>query len=368
MAQLNINKAEIGNAESNVSNYSVPAINTDAASGLEETEFMWNNWSRYLGYYKKIPELKRAIDAKAVWTLGKGYKADIPTTVLLDHVIGYGEDTFNTVLKNMLVTMHINGDAFAEIVRAENGTLINVKPLDPGTMKLIVDKKGVIKRYEQMSKTGKDGKIVNTFKPNEILHFVYNRIADEIHGISIIESVEECILRRNEALADWKKALHRNVKPLIMFKLSTDDEAKINNFISKMDKAVDKGENVYIPGEEAVKFEIISVPANATLNPMPWIEYNEDFFYKAVGVPSIILGGSKEFTEATAKISYLVFQQDVEESQLYIETQLFEQLGLKIELEFPASLQNELLSDEKKDSNSMAPIKPQEMSPSMNQE
>lgn len=369
MAQLNINNAATGNAETSVKNYSVPTINTDAANGLQETEYIWDKWSSYLGYYKKIPELKRAIDAKAVWTLGKGWKADIPTTVVLEHISGYGPETFNTILKNMLVTMHINGDAFAEVIRDEKtGELINLKPLDPGTIKLIVNKKGIIQRYEQMSKTGKDGKLVNTFKPREILHFVYNRIADEIHGTSIIESVEECILRRNEALSDWKKALHRNVKPLIMFKLSTDDATKINNFISKMDKAVDKGENVYIPGEDTVKFEILSVPANATLNPMPWIEYNEDFFYKAVGVPSIILGGSKEFTEATAKISYLVFQQDVEESQLYIETQLFEQLGLKIELEFPASLQNELLSDEKKDANSMAPIKPQEMYPNMQQE
>jgi len=376
MPEFNLDRATESNPD-NISDYSVDAQQTEGATGQDETEFMWENWSTYYGYYKKIPELKRAINAKAVWTVGKGYKAgetvndvflpNSATQVTLNNITGYGEDTFNQILKNMIITMHINGDAFCEIIRDEDsGLLLNLKPLDPGSMKMILNKQGIIKRYEQVNKLNK--KTLTKFKPNQILHFVYDRIADNAKGTSIIESVEECILRRNEALSDWRQALHRNVKPIIMFKLKTDDQATINKFIAKMDACIDKGKNIYIPGNDEVQFEILTVPANATLNPMPSIEYNEDFFYKAVGVPSIILGGSKEFTEATAKISYLVFQQDVEESQLYIETQIWEQLGLKIELDFPVSLQNDLLSDEQKDANSMNVIKPGEMSSNMNQE
>src|SRR3990167_2932666 len=137
MAQLNIAHAGTSNMSENVSSYSVPAVNTDAATGLNETEYMWDKWSQYLGYYKKIPELKRAINAKAVWTVGKGWKTpDTETEITLEHIKGYGEDTFNTIIKNMIVTMHINGDAFAEIMRDEkSGRIINLKPLDPGTMK-----------------------------------------------------------------------------------------------------------------------------------------------------------------------------------------------------------------------------------------
>jgi hypothetical protein len=72
-------------------------------------------------------------------------------------------------------------------------------------------------------------------------------------------------------------------------------------------------------------------------------------FYEVAQVPKIILGGSGEFTEASAKIAYLAFQQTIEEEQLFIEEQIFNQLGLTIDLEFPASLENELLSDNKKD-------------------
>ncbi|GAJ20677.1 unnamed protein product, partial [marine sediment metagenome] len=45
----------------------------------------------------------------------------------------------------------------------------------------------------------------------------------------------------------------------------------------------------------------------------------------------------------------LAYQQGVEEEQLFIEEQVLSQLNLVIELEFPASLENELLSDNKKD-------------------
>jgi hypothetical protein len=54
-----------------------------------------------------------------------------------------------------------------------------------------------------------------------------------------------------------------------------------------------------------------------------------------IGVPQIIVGGSQEMTEASAKIAF--------------EEAVLAQLNLEIELESPASLENELLSDKRKD-------------------
>lgn len=93
----------------------------------------------------------------------------------------------------------------------------------------------------------------------------------------------------------------------------------------------------------------MSVPSNSTLNPLPWREHLKDYFYQACGIPQIILGSSGEFTESTAKIAYLAFEQSVEDEQLLIESQVWQQLQLRINLEFPASLKNEMLSDEGKD-------------------
>ena len=209
------------------------------------------------------------------------------------------------------------------------------------------NRKGIIKRYEQRNKTGSD-KAKRVFRPQEIFHLTKDRIADEIHGTSIIESVQWVIDALSEATADQRKLMHRNVKPVIVFKLDEDNQTKIDKFITTMDQAIAKGENIYVP-QGTVEFEVLSIPPNATLNPMPWIEWLNGQFWKAVRIPQIIVGGSQEFTEATAKIAYLAFQQDVEEAQKDIEEQVWDQLGEEIKLNFPASLENELLSDEKKD-------------------
>ena len=94
--------------------------------------------------------------------------------------------------------------------------------------------------------------------------------------------------------------------------------------------------------------EIAATPANSTLNPLPWIQQLNQDFFQATGVPQIIVGGAQEITEASAKIAYLAFEQIIEEEQLFVEEQVLAQLGIEIDLEFPASLQNELLNDNRK--------------------
>jgi len=327
--------------------YKVDSIQTDGPADQEETTYTQEKFTEYLGYYKTIPELGSCIDARATWTVGKGYKAGKFVQTVLSQIRGFGKDTFNTILENMIRTMMIAGDSFAEIIRNEKQELINLKPLDPGVIRIVVNRQGIIKRYEQLSKTRKkqDNKV---FQPDEIFHLCRNRVADEIHGVSVIEKVEQIILMRNEAMADWKRVLHRNVDPMFVFHLDTDDIAEIAAFKSKMDAARAKGENLYVP-KDVITPEFIGTAPNASLNPLQWIDKLNDYFYEVCGTPKVIMGGGTEFTEASAKIVYLAFQQSVEEDQLYIEEEVGMQLGLEIELEFPVSLENDVLSDKAKD-------------------
>ena len=364
MAQYKIGSATSSDMTTNVDDYEVDALQTDGATGSDETEYQNTKFSTFLGYYKSIPEVKTAVDMRAIWTLGKGYKANPEVTVTLDSIKGWGRDSFNSILKNMIQTRRIGGDAFAEIIRDDKtGELINLKPLDPSTIKIVVDKRGIIKRYEQLSKTAGDS-TVKKYSPDKIFHLLNKRVADEIHGVSDIEAIENIIKANQESFNDMKTMMHRHVKPIMCFKLDTDDTTRINTFITKMDSVVNKGENIYIP-KDTVEFELIAVPANATLNPIPWREHLRNYFFQVVGIPQIILGSSGEFTESTAKIAYLAFQQSVEDEQLDIEEQVWNQLYLRIELTFPASLQNELLSDEAKDKNQGMEMQPSDMAAGM---
>jgi len=341
MGEYTISNADTGSLATAVTDYSVDAETTDGAEDIEWTN---SNWSQQLGYYKKIPELRNAVDALARWTIGKGFTSNEITMMTLGSIKGNGKDTFNSILKNLKRVCDTGGDSFAEIIRDEDGFLINLKPLDPSIVTIVGNSKGLIKGYKVRHKKGDTEKL---FKPEEIFHLSRERIADEIHGISLIDAVIDVILMRNEAMADEKILMHRHVKPIFIHHLDTDNAAEIAIYKAKADRAHAEGENIYVP-KGSVEIELSAVPANATLNPLPWIDRLNSYFYQITGVPQIIVGGSQEMTEATAKIVYLAWEQTVEEEQLYLEEQVLAQLNLEIELEFPASLKNEILASQEK--------------------
>jgi hypothetical protein len=343
MVYTNLDSAQTGGQKDVITDFSVPAQSTDAATGQKKTEWTNQRASEYLGYYKSIPELKIAIDAKATWTIGKGFTSNPITTLFLGTIKGNGKDSFNSILENLVRDYHIYGDAFAEIVR-EGERIINLKPLDPSTIKTIANEKGIIVEYEQSVSSGEAKK----FTKENMFHLMRNRVADEIHGVSIIDAVEWIILARNEAMTDYRKLLHRNVYPVRVWHLDSDNDSKIALFKAKVAASKGEGEDIFVP-KGAVQSELASVPANASFDPKSWIQMLNNYFYQAVGVPQIIIGGSQEITQTAGQVAYLAFEQTIEEAQLFIEEQVLNQLNLEINLTFPASLQNNLLSDQAKD-------------------
>jgi protein required for attachment to host cells len=261
---------------------------------------------------------------------------------MLDRVIGWGEDSIEAIFNNLIIQKKIFGDAFAEIIRDDRGLVLNLKPLYAGDMRVVVDSKGMIKYYEQRTKNNKDGAI--KFETHEILHLVNDRIANEIHGTSVIEAVQWVIDARNEAMADYRKVLHRNVVPVRIIEIDSDNTTKRDQLISQYQDAIAKGEVLVIPkGTVEIKDNTINIQ-----DPITWIKYLENFFYQAVGIPKVILGGSEEFTEASSKIGYLTFEQVYSKEQRELEADLLNQLGVTIKFNKPVSLKNELLQSESK--------------------
>jgi len=338
MPQTDIDSADTTSLTDEMEDWSVAQEDTDGASEDSEISYINTDWTKQLGYYKNIPELKIAIDTKANWVMGAGLEADEGTMLQLSIIKGNGKDSFNSILKNQSKVKDIGGDSFAEIITKDD-YLVNLKPLNPGTIKTVQNKQGRILRYEQISR-GKPNKI---FQPYEIFHLSRERIADEIHGISVSDSVENIIEARNEAMSDWKKVLHRNIQPKRIWYVDTDDVTEIAVFKAKVDEASRDFENIIVP-KGSVETEIATVAPNETLSALPTIDKYNDYFFQSVGVPQIIIGNAKEFTDASGKIVYLAFEQSIKAEQLYIEEQVRGQLNLHIELTFPASLQQDAIS------------------------
>lgn len=344
-----------------VDEFSVPSEVTEGAGVGGELRYQNPDWETDYGYYTSIPEFKVAIDTKATWAIGAGFTADETTTMLLSAVDGNGKDSFNSILKNMIKVKTISRDSFAEIIRDDDGVLVNLKPLDPSSIVIVQNDKGRIVRYEQVNKVTK--KIMHKFMPDEVFHLSHERMADEIRGTRIVDSLEYLIKARNEAMNDWRVVLRRNVRPMRIWYLDTDDATEVAAFKTKTDNAYGQTENIYVP-KGTVETEIATVAPNATLNPLQWIDRLNDYFFQAVNVPQIIIGNAKEFTDASGKIVYLSYEQSVKAEQLYIEEQILAQLNLDIQLTFPASLQNELISSREADPGMQA-AQPNDMTAEM---
>ena|SRR3990167_4188094 len=341
---LNIGAATASNLSTVVADVTVAPLQQDSAGSQEETIWQNNEWTQQWAWFNNVPEFHAAMLMKAIWVCGKGYEADPETTVILENISGTGKETFEDVLFNMCLISRVAGDAFAEIMEDEDGNLLNLKPLDPGSMRIHCNKKGMITKYSQI----KNG-IVETFNPREIFHLSHNKLADQIHGISDSKSIKDTFLAEYESFTDTRKIMHRQARPLVIFKLKTDDQAKITAFISKMDAAWNQGECIYIPDDEnMLAYEIVQVDVSNTI--LAWRNDINNKFYRAVGLPQILFGSAGS-TESGGKMEYLAHETVFEYEQRYLEKQVLNQLGLKIDLVPPTSLLPNLQTDQNKDSN-----------------
>jgi len=205
MTELDISKTT---TPTTITDYSVNALSPDSPQNQKENYWYNSKFTTYFGNYKAIAKIKKAIDGYATWILGQGYTNEMVTDeVRLENISGWGEDTFNAILWNMIVTKKIGGDSYSEIIR-DNGILINLKPLNPQYIRHVVNEKGIIKRYDYMVPSG--NKPVQEFQPDEILHLCNNRVVDEMHGVSDIEAVVWNVEATQEAMRAHRKMVKRN--------------------------------------------------------------------------------------------------------------------------------------------------------------
>lgn len=327
--------------------YTISSMDLDS---VQIAETSWTPlWSVWHGMYRQIPELREVINKLASWTFGRGIEADKKNKAKLNKIKGNGKESPRLVLKNLWRAALICGDSFGHVLKDKQGRINNLKPLHPGTMKVIFNEFGIIIRYEQWLNNQR----VSEFDPSEIFHLSYERIGDEIHGIPFPEALEGLIKARNQSMEDLDVLYHRNIKPINWIEVETDDTTKLDSLESTINKAYRKTENIIIPTGVIKEVKQSKTPQYSTLDSLPYIKFLVRQFVTACGMPEVIMGWGAETTEASSKIIYLSFQQEIEDMQLYIQEMVENQLGIEINLKFPASIETSLQRDQKKDSGQL---------------
>ena len=337
MAELDIAKTT---TPSTIIDVTIDSEITDGITGTQETFYDNEDFETRYGIYKNDAKVKTAINSFATWVLGLGWTADARVTAELESIIGSGEDTFLSVMWNMIVVKKFHGDSYSEDIKdKETKKRINIKPLDPSSIRVVFNKQGIIDRYEQKSKTKKPNKRIPV---NKILHLANDRIADNTHGTSVLEAVAWNVEARKEAKETHRRLLKRNGVVRVI-ELDTQDTAKRNAFKAEWKDAIDKGEVIILPkGVAEAKDWHGILDTNGVL---AWLNYLDDELLQLLGIPKIIVGASGEI-EGDSKISYLTFEQVYLRAVKELEDDLWNQLAIRIKFNKPASLKNELASSE----------------------
>ncbi len=338
MAELDIGQAA---TPTEIADYKISSESTDGINAEGETFWDNPNWTEFYGKYLSTTKLKAKIKAYATWIVGLGYTTDTRTQVILDNIKGSGEDTTLSIFWNMIVIKKINGDAYAEIIRnKETGTLINLKPLAPDTVRVVFGTNGIIKRYEQRS-TVKGGK--NTIIPIEnMFHLVNDRIADETHGDSVIDSLIWNIESQEEARRMFRRKV-KNSGIMGILKMDTEDQVKIEGLKPVLKKGMEEGIFLMVP-DDVIDVQDWGMKLD-TQGIVQWLNYLADEEDQIIGIPKIITGGSGEI-EGDSKIAYLTFEPKYKREIKEFEDDLWNQLAVKIKINLPPSLKEELQSNE----------------------
>jgi len=318
------------------------ASNTDRPG--ENNKWQSTLWTTHNGYYEGHSSVKSVINKVGDWTIGKGVNFKKPSTEKIwDRIVGSGKETGEEVIKNQVRVRHIDGDSYAEIIGGKGTALKNLKPLNPGAVNVYHTDKGMIDYYGYQFSDGEEQR----FEKDEIFHLTLNRNADSTHGTGDIKSLTTFLDKIKQLDEDMATYFHSYVVPMIIWNLKTSKPADIAKFKADHKTAKNAGTDIIIP-DKAVDYQIIEAGKNG-VDPLTWRQTWVEEVTKGGGVPALIMAIEAGTSEASSKMVYLAWQQVIEDEQNYVEKQIKLQLGLDVTFEFPATIQENLGEDEKKD-------------------
>lgn len=340
MADFDLSRATTTNLKTAVPDFIVQSKALDVSDKKnDEYYYYFDDATEKQGYLLNIPEVWSAASALATYTVGQGFTTtDMEMKVQLEHVIGTGKESFNSIMWNMLVMKWLIGDSFAEVKRGKNGKyILNIIPIGAERVRLVYGKDGMLKRYDVWNG--------DTWKPvqkENMLHFINKKIGDSIKGSSQLDPIKFAIDAKNEALADERAIKHRD-KALGIAYYKTNNEGKIQYANSQIEKGSKNGEIIGVP-EGTVKIEPWS--ARSSEDRQAWIQYLENFVYQNLGVPRSIVT-SDGTSEVGGKMGNVNFEPVHQKERNDIETDLKIQQGIIVAFNKPPSLgglQNETLT------------------------
>ena len=332
--------------------YQIPSGQLDEPSSKP---IYWQNdfWTEGLGIRQNIAIYKESMKAITRWAFGRGVTIkNQRDEATLDRITGRGDEDFISIIQNLDNTSYDNGDAYAEIVKTEDGELINLKPLSPSIVRYETTPGGIIDHYEVLQADNN----WETFPPGKILHICVDRIANQIHGTPKWKACKFELEAKKEAMECWRKALFRSTIRVIY--VDFDDDIKLDKVRTQWKKGIKDKEVLLLPGKKGDDMEVVDYDVPPIDPFIRWIEYLDREIYKSLGVPKVIVD-TADFSEASSKVGYMTFEPVYTERQIKMESDLWNQLAIRVKFNRPPSLHGVMAEDEQKNTGQVG-IQPNE--------
>ena len=180
-----------------------------------------------------------------------------------------------------------------------------------------------------------------------MLHFINDRVADDMVGVSVIDSLTWNIEAQEEARRMFRRKV-KNSGILGIIEVDEDITSKLTTLDAAIKKGMEEGTFMKIPkGIVDAKDWVSNLNTQEIL---AWLNYLDDEFFMEIGLPKVILGGSSE-NEGDKKMSYLAFEQVYMREISELKADIWNQLAIRIEFNKPASLQNQLADNQLKNTS-----------------
>lgn len=171
-------------------------------------------------------------------------------------------------------------------------------PADVTTFKLVRDKNGVVKRWEQEVE-GQDKTV--KFQPSEVIHIYYKRKKGKAWGTPFLVPVLDDIRALRQAEEHVLRLIYRNLFPFYHYQVGipeqgfegTDEEVReVQQAIENMDLEA----GIVTTERHTIK----AIAANQIIDAMPYLRYFWERVVMGLGVPETLLGKSSTSNRATA--------------------------------------------------------------------
>ena len=238
-------------------------------------------WKAYL----EDPIIRQCVDTIVDAIVGDGYIIEGKTQAHVKRVWKvFKNSDFQKILQDMVSSLMIFGDAYAERIFSSSGALEYLRPVDTASMRIDCDEHGREFMYIQRVLHRR----VN-FYPDEMVHFSINSIGGRVYGITSLQSVINTVRTKFCAQNYNTEYFRRPGLPRSLYISKNLSKAQNDRIISELKKATPQTDIWINAGMGEVSHAQVA-PSNQDMQFVELMNFLRQEIIAAMGVPPVFLG------------------------------------------------------------------------------